>query len=240
MQITSPTKPPVSFKIAGNQVTFYANITKGTEIDGSTGQEITLWTYDQYSLPVRVAANTAAQIAENYDAWLQRAIDYERAQQEEKIKEHRDKLMTAAAVRSAQITLQNEITAGTRTPTQVVACAELLPEWRKEGPAGDGNHPINEACTYNGQPWRCCQAHNTANNPDIRPGSHPTQWAPYHTTDPGRALPYVQPTGAHDSYLQGECCRFNGKVYRSVMETANAYSPADYLLGWEIVNDSRR
>ncbi len=93
MQITSVTKPPVSFKIAGNQVTFYANITKGTEIDGSTGQEITLWTYDQYSLPVRVAANTAAQIAENYGAWLEKAKDYERAQEAQKVRAYRDKLL---------------------------------------------------------------------------------------------------------------------------------------------------
>ena len=140
-----------------------------------------------------------------------------------------------AVIRSAHISAQAEIMAGTRTPTQVVACAELLPEWRKEGPAGDGNHPINEACTYNGQPWRCCQAHNTNNNPDIRPGSHPAQWAPYHTTDPGRALPFVQPTGAHDPYLTGECCRFGSKIYRSIMGAANAYSPTAYPQGCEEV-----
>ncbi len=90
MKITNNAAPRAPLEIHGSTVTFYANVVETPEIDGSTGQEITLWTYDQYSLPVRVAANTAAQIAENYDAWLQRAIDYERAQQEEKIKEHRE------------------------------------------------------------------------------------------------------------------------------------------------------
>lgn len=86
------------------------------------------------------------------------------------------------------------------------------------------------------QSWRCCQAHNTNNNPDIEPGKSPAQWVPYHTTDPKKAKPFIQPTMAEDSYQKGEVCIWtDGKVYRSIMETANAYSPEAYPQGWEVV-----
>lgn len=93
MKITNNAAPRAPFEIHGSTVTFYANVVETPEIDGSTGQEITLWTYDQYSLPVRVAANTAAQIAENYGAWLEKAKDYERAQEAQKVRAYRDKLL---------------------------------------------------------------------------------------------------------------------------------------------------
>lgn len=37
--------------------------------------------------------------------------------------------------------------------------------------------------------------------------------------------------GAHDTYKVGDKVRFNGKVYRSVIEN-NSWSPADYPQGW--------
>lgn len=139
-----------------------------------------------------------------------------------------------AALRSARLSTIAAITAGERTGTQVIACEEILPAWTKAGPDGDGTHKVGEPCTHAGQSWRCCQAHNSVNNPDIEPGQSPAHWAPYHTTDPARAKPFIQPTGAHDAYLKGEVCLWtDGKVYRSTMETANAYSPTDYPQGWQ-------
>ena len=139
-----------------------------------------------------------------------------------------------AALRSARLSTIAAITAGERTGTQVIACEEILPKWTKAGPDGDGTHKVGEPCTHAGQSWRCCQAHNSVNNPDIEPGQSPAHWAPYHTTDPARAKPFIQPTGAHDAYLKGEVCLWtDGKVYRSTMETANAYSPTDYPQGWQ-------
>lgn len=141
-----------------------------------------------------------------------------------------------AVIRSARMSTVNEIAAGERTGTEVIACEELLPPWTKEGPEGDGSHKVGEPCTHGGQSWKCCQEHSTKNNPDIEPGLSPAHWAPYHTKDPKRAKPFIQPTGAHDSYEYGECCVWtDGVVYRSTMETANAYSPGDYPQGWETV-----
>lgn len=93
MRITSLTPPPSNVEISGNTATFYADVTESSEINGSTGAAISVWTYDQYTLPVRVTANTAAQIADDYDAWLQRAKDYERDQEAQKVREFRDKLL---------------------------------------------------------------------------------------------------------------------------------------------------
>lgn len=89
---------------------------------------------------------------------------------------------------------------------------------------------------YGGQLWRCVQGHDSAGQTGWEPGKAPALWAAYHTTDPAFAKAFVQPAGAHDAYLKGEVCLWtDGKVYRSVMETANAYSPADYPAGWEAV-----
>lgn len=143
-----------------------------------------------------------------------------------------------AALRSTRLNALNEIAAGERTGTDVIACEELLPPWTKEGPKGDGSHEAGEPCTHAGQAWKCCQAHNTNNNPDIAPGTHPAQWAPYHTKDPKKAKPFIQPTGAHDSYAKDECCVWtDGLTYISTMEGANAHSPGAYPAGWKLYKE---
>lgn len=142
-----------------------------------------------------------------------------------------------AALRSARVTFMTEAAAGERTGTEVIACEELLPAWTKEGPKGDGSHELGEPCTHAGQAWRCFQAHNCNDNPDIEPGKSPAQWAPYHTKNPKKAKPFIQPTGAHDTYQTGECCVWtDGSVKRSKMDN-NAHSPADYPQGWEAVEE---
>lgn len=93
MKITNTIAPKAPFSVVGNTATFHANLTETVEVDGSTGEAITLWIYEQYELPVQRTANLEAQIAENYDAWLQKAKDYERAQEAQKVREYRDKLL---------------------------------------------------------------------------------------------------------------------------------------------------
>ena len=138
-----------------------------------------------------------------------------------------------AALRSTRVNAINEIVAGERTGTQVIACEELLPAWTKAGPDGDSTHKVGEPCTHDGQSWRCCQEHSTKNNPDIEPGKSPAHWAPYHTTDPAKAKPFIQPTGAHDTNMKGEVCLWtDGTVKRSKVND-NAYSPEDYPDNWE-------
>lgn len=46
---------------------------------------------------------------------------------------------------------------------------------------------------------------------------------------------FVQPSGAHDAYKQGDKVTFDGKHYVSIFDGANVWSPADYPDGWEMV-----
>ncbi len=93
MKITNTIAPLAPFSVTGNTTTFYANLAETVETDGSTGEAVTLWTYEQYELPVQYTANLEAQIAENYDVWLQKAKDFELAQEAQKVREYRDKLL---------------------------------------------------------------------------------------------------------------------------------------------------
>lgn len=138
-----------------------------------------------------------------------------------------------AALRSTRMNALNEIIAGERTGTQVIACEEILPAWTKAGPNGDGSHKVGEPCTHDGQSWRCCQEHSTQNNPDIEPGKSPAHWAPYHTTDTAKAKPFIQPTGAHDTYMKGEVCLWTDDTVKRSKVDNNAYSPDDYPDNWE-------
>ena len=131
-----------------------------------------------------------------------------------------------AAVRAAKLGLHTSIAQETVTPTQIISCEAILDAWQP------GAYEIGDVRKHSGQVWRCCQAHDNANNPDIEPGKSPAQWAPYHSRDPRYAKPFVQPTGAHDTYQAGEWCIFSGALYCSTMD-GNAYSPVDYPTGWE-------
>lgn len=72
---------------------FYDNITASSDINGMTGQSISIWNYDQYILPITNSSNIYASIESNFDEWLQRAKDYELDQESEKIRIYRDKLL---------------------------------------------------------------------------------------------------------------------------------------------------
>ena len=142
-----------------------------------------------------------------------------------------------AAIRSVKRNFLLEIEEGKRTGTDIIDCEDLVSLWRKEGPKGDGVHERGEVCIRDNQVWRCCQEHNTNNNPDIAPGESPAHYVPYHTKNPAKAKPFVQPTMAEDAYFKDEVCLWtDGKVYRSILETANTKSPADYPAGWEVVH----
>lgn len=129
--------------------------------------------------------------------------------------------------------LSEGVEAGTVEPSRVVEDLWLLPEYTPEGPNGDYVHPLNETCVHDGQPWRCCQGYNALSMADITPGNSPAHWVQYHTKDPARALPFVHPTGAHDTYMLDEAMAYtDGLVYISTMDN-NAYSPEEYPQGWE-------
>lgn len=126
------------------------------------------------------------------------------------------------------IMLAQSAKAGSITADQVLACSELVADW------APGKYAIGDVRNHAGQTWKCCQAHNNANNPDIEPGktSSAAFWAPYHATDPAFARPWVAPTGAHDIYKAGEVMLWtDGSVQRCKQDTN--FSPTDYPAAWE-------
>ena len=51
--------------------------------------------------------------------------------------------------------------------------------------------------------------------------------------EPGGDIPeWVQPTGSHDAYKKGDLVRYNGKIYRSLID-GNTWAPDAYPDGWE-------
>ena len=112
---------------------------------------------------------------------------------------------------------------------EVIEAGPLLAAWTP------GAYVIGDVRTQDGVPWRCCQAHDSTGQAGWGPGEAAALWAPYHGTDAAHALPWVQPTGAHDMYKAGECMVWtDGGVYRCVSDTV--YTPEQYAAAWEIVD----
>lgn len=113
------------------------------------------------------------------------------------------------------------------TNDQVIENRALCQAW------GPGAHLVNEIRTANNYPYKCRQDHDTAIYPDIVPGGPAwgTFWIPYHGRTPETALPFVQPTGAHDMYFAEEYAEFDVGVKKCVRDTA--YNYIDDPTAWE-------
>lgn len=111
---------------------------------------------------------------------------------------------------------------------EVIACRALTAEWEP------GSYAVGDVRNADGVPFRCVQAHDSTGSPDWSPGKAPALWAAYHGRSPETALPWVQPSGAHDMYQVGECMVWtDGRVLRAVQATS--YSPGECPGAWEEV-----
>ena len=103
-------------------------------------------------------------------------------------------------------------------------------------PWAAGEHAVGDIYTANGQVWECIQGYDSAVYPDIVPGG--TAWGtfhrPLHGTSPNTAMPWVQPTGAHDMYKAGEYMTLDGTLW--LCKQGTNFSPAEYAQAWEAVN----
>lgn len=134
------------------------------------------------------------------------------------------KIYRAAIERGAQAA------AGETSADEALAASGLYPGWTA------GRHYEGETYNALGQTWVCFAPYDNAVHPDIAPGGAAWQTfnKPLHGTTPETARPWVQPTGAHDMYLYGECAVWEETVYRCIALSGTAYSPEDYPGGWEI------
>ena len=122
-----------------------------------------------------------------------------------------------------------EKAAPSMTADEVIQNKVMCKVWAK------GKHTVGEVYAVDGQPWCCYQDYDNEVYPDIIPGNPAwnTFHKPYHGRTPETAMPWVQPTGAHDMYLTDEYMIWeDGLIYKCLSSTA--YSPEEYGGSWEV------
>ena len=105
----------------------------------------------------------------------------------------------------------------------------MIPTWRARDFTGV---PVGTPYQWNGQVYRLWQQHDATAQPDWSPDLAVSLWDICHTTDPAAAGEYRAPQGSRGLYQSGECCRYGGRVWRSVIGS-NAWAPDAYPSGWE-------
>lgn len=111
-------------------------------------------------------------------------------------------------------------------PVEVNENPLIIRKWR------EGSYVIGDVRLYEGNPYKCVQAHSSINNPAWNP-TVASLWMQYHGTSKETARPWIAPTGAHDMYKAGEYIIWEDKIYRCISDTT--YSPNDYAANWEVV-----
>lgn len=142
-----------------------------------------------------------------------------------------DSTFNALAAALRRIKREAIAAAPTAAPDDVIADAALLRAWTP------GDYAAGDVRVQDGYPYKCCQAHDSTDNPDWDPATNRALWVPYHAKSPKWALPYVAPTGAHDAYQGGEYMVWtDGQIYRC--NTDNTVWGPDTLPDvWEVVQD---
>lgn len=120
-----------------------------------------------------------------------------------------DSTFNALAAALRRIKREAIAAAPTAAPDDVIADAALLRPWTP------GDYAAGDVRVQDGYPYKCCQAHDSTDNPDWDPATNRALWVPYHAKSPKWGLPYVAPTGARDAYQDGEYMIWtDGQIYR--------------------------
>ena len=118
------------------------------------------------------------------------------------------------------------------------------PLWSQPSGAHDA-YNVGDIVNYNGTLYQ-----STINGNVWSPDVYPAGWTVYEaTTEPEEPKPepepepdpepeepptypeWVQPTGAHDAYNTGDIVRYNGRLYKSIIN-GNVWAPSAYPQGW--------
>lgn len=119
------------------------------------------------------------------------------------------------------------ITQMVESPVEINENLDAIRNWK---PA---SYSIDDVRMYEGNPYKCVQAHDSTNNEAWNP-TVASLWIQYHGTTPETARNWVAPTGAHDMYKAGEYMIYtDGLKYSCVQDTT--YSPTDYAGAWKVV-----
>lgn len=109
-----------------------------------------------------------------------------------------------------------------------IQCMALFPAY-----AQDKQHEVGEVATHpeTGYPYECMTAYDGTVQQDWTIDNR-TLWKPWHSRKKEYALPWEQPTGAHDMYKAGEYMIWtDGSVKKCVQDTN--FSPTEYAQAWE-------
>ncbi|MDD7758771.1 MAG: hypothetical protein PT939_04930 [Aerococcus suis] len=97
------------------------------------------------------------------------------------------------------------------------------------------SYAIGDKVHYDGQNYEVVQAHTS--QVDWKPDATPALYKVIQNDEleDGTEIinDFKKPQGAHDAYKKGDKVRFNGKVYTSVFDGANVWSPDELSQGWE-------
>ena len=135
------------------------------------------------------------------------------------------KAIGAMAARNARRAAETE----DASANEVIDLAPLLKEWHEDA------YESGAVRVYKGKPFKCVQAHDSTGNPSWNPEEAPSLWANYHGTDAAHALPYVQPTGAHDAYMNGEYAVWKDTVYLCTVNHT-VHDPGTLPASWEAIS----
>lgn len=121
--------------------------------------------------------------------------------------------------RRQALTLQTQ--APDMTGTEIIDQENNVPFWdaAKDYTGWKSGYPVADE----GQVWLLLIPHNAAHYTG-RPSGLRSLWGLVHTTDPEKAKPWVAPQGVSGLYLAGECCTYDGHVWRNLYDN-NEYPP---------------
>ncbi len=113
--------------------------------------------------------------------------------------------------------------------TYLVSHQSEIPTWRQRDYT---DVPIGTPYKWAGRVYKLWQAHDAAQQPDWTPDKAVSLWDLCHTTDPALATEYRDPQGTRGLWQTGECCVWEGRVWRCKVED-NVYGPAALPERWE-------
>lgn len=92
------------------------------------------------------------------------------------------------------------------------------------------SYTVGKRVVYDGLVYRCVQAHTS--QADWTPTAAPSLWS--RSANPTEEFPaWVQPTGGHDAYQQGDKVSHKGKHWVSTAN-GNVWEPGVY--GWDVIS----
>ena len=109
-----------------------------------------------------------------------------------------------------------------------IQCMALFPTYVQ-----NKQHEVGEVATHpeTGYPKECIQAYDGTVQQDWTIDT-PSLWKPWHSRKPEYALPWEQPTGAHDMYKAGEYMIWTDGTVKKCIQDTN-FSPDEYPGAWE-------